>query len=304
MTKRAVFVGRWSPFHNGHLAIMQKKIDEGKPLLILIRDTHYDLYPPLLRKRMIEAAMSKLKVDAKVMVIDDIESVNWGRGVGYEVNEIEVPDDVKKISATEIREKIEAGDSSWKKSMPDGAGKVLSDYLLNHGFVVWFTGLPKAGKSSIAKLVAYNLEEQGTRAELLDGSILRKTISRDLGFSKEDRTKNLERAVFISKMLAKNGGIVLSTFITPYESQRKDIRKELEENGSFVEVFVKASVERCRERDKDGMYEKADKGEIEGFTGISAEFEPPKDADVTVDTDKESFEECAKKVSAYISNML
>ncbi len=85
MSKRAIFIGRWSPFHKGHLAIMQKKIDEGKPLLIFIRDTHYDIYPPLMRKRMIEAAMAKMKVDAKVLIIDDIESVNWRRGVGSEL---------------------------------------------------------------------------------------------------------------------------------------------------------------------------------------------------------------------------
>ncbi len=131
MTKRAVFIGRWCPFHKGHLAIMQKKIDEGKPLLILIRDTPYDLYPPLARKKMIEAAMDRLNVDAKVEIIDDIESINYGRGVGYEVNEIEAPSHITAISATEIRSLIDKGDDSWKEFVPEGVHEVLKGHIEN-----------------------------------------------------------------------------------------------------------------------------------------------------------------------------
>ncbi len=304
MSKRAIFIGRWSPFHKGHLAIMQKKIDEGKPLLILVRDTHYDIYPPMLRKRMIEAAMNKLKVDAKVVIIDDIESVNYGRGVGYEVNEIAVPDNIKRISATEIREMIQKGDDSWQDNMPAGADKVLKDYLSENGVIIWFTGLPKAGKSSIAKLVSSRLEEMGIRSENIDGSILRKSISRDLGFSKEDRDRNLERAVFIAKMLARNGAIVLCSFITPYISQRAKIKKELEKNGTFIEAFVKASLESCKSRDKDGLYQRAEKGEIEDFTGVSAPYEAPKSAELVLDTDKKSFDECADEVVKYLESVI
>ncbi len=304
MTKRAVFIGRWTPFHKGHLAIMQKKIDEGKPLLILVRDTPYDIYPPLMRKRMIEAAMSKLKVDAKVMIIDDIESINYGRGVGYEVNEIEVPDNIKQISATEIRDRIEKNDFSWKEFIPEGADKILEDYLTGKGVVVWLTGLPKSGKSEIAELTAYKLEQRGIQAERLDGSILRKTISKDLGFSKKDRDTNLERAMHIAEMLSRNRAIVLCSFITPYESQRKRIRKELEKHGHYVEVYVKSSVETSKKRDEEGLYRKAEKGEIKDFTGVSQDYEEPENPDIVLDTEKKSMEDCAEELVKFLEAML
>ncbi len=304
MTKRAIFVGRWSPFHKGHLAIMQKKIDEGKPLLIFIRDTHYDVYPAPLRKRMIDSAMSKLKVDAKSVIIDDIESINYGRGVGYEVNDIEVSDNIKSISATEIRSLIEKNDDSWKEFMPEGADKVLKDYLTRSGIVIWFTGLPKSGKASIANQVGDELEKKGILHERLNGRLLRENISKELGFSKEDRLKNLERAAFVAKLLSRNGAVALCTFITPYESYRTKIRKDIEENGTFVEIYVKASVETCRKRDKEGIYEKADKGEIELFTGVSDQFQEPTKPDITLDTEKKSIEQCVDEIVKYIESLL
>ncbi len=304
MTKRAIFIGRFSPFHKGHLSIMEKKIAENKPLLILVRDTHYDIYPAELRKRMIEAAFAKRKVDAKVVIIDDIESVNYGRGVGYEVNEIEVPENIKNISATDIRTKIENGDDSWKESMPDGADKVLEDYLSNSGIVIWFTGLPKSGKSTIANLVGDKLLKKGITAERLDGGILRKTVSKDLGFSKEDRIKNLERATFIAKLLSKNGAIVLCTFITPYESQREEIKKEIDETGTFIQVFVDSSLETCEKRDIEGLYEKAKKGEIEQFTGVSDPFQKPAHADITLNTEEKSAQECAEEIVKHVEKLI
>ncbi len=304
LTKRAVFIGRWTPFHNGHLTIMKKKIEEGKPLLILVRDTHYDLYPAEMRKRMIEAAMSELKVDAKVEIIDDIESVNYGRGVGYEINEIEVPENIKRVSATQIREMISDGDKSWREFIPSGADKVLEDYLSDKGMVVWFTGLPKAGKSTIANLVSYKLERQGIRNERLDSKILRESISSDLMFTKEDRDKNLERAAFIAKILSRNGGIALCSFITPYEKQREEIKKEVNSKARFVEVYVKCSLEECKRRDNEGLYEKAEKGEIKNFTGVSDPYEEPKNPNLVLDTEKKSAEESANEVVKYILSLV
>lgn len=297
-------MGRWSPFHNGHLAIMQKKIDEGVPLLILIRDTHYDNYPPLMRKRMIEAAMSKMKVDAKVMIIDDIESINYGREVGYEVNEIEVPEDIKHISATEIRSMIDNGNKEWKKLVPYGADKILSDYLLGSGTVVWFTGLPKSGKTEIARLVSLALEKHGIRTESIDGATLRKSISNDLGFTKKDRDRNLERAVYIAKILARNGAIVLCSFITPFESQRRKIASELEKNGNLIQVYVRASLELCKKRDEEGIYKLAEEGKIEHFTGVSSPYEEPISPDLVVDTNIKPLAECANETAKFILQSL
>lgn len=304
MTKRAIFVGRWSPFHNGHLAIMKEKIKQNIPLLILVRNTPYDIYSPQLRKRMIESAMSELKVDAKVLIIDDIESVNWGRGVGYEVNEIKVPDDIKRISATQIREMISKKDDSWQKRMPKGAAKVLKNYLSRKGVVIWFTGLPRAGKKTISENVSIELEKRGIFSEKIDSKMLRNAISKDLGFSKDDRNKNLERATFIAKLLSKNGSIVLSSFITPYEKERKKIREEIENSAFFVEVYVKASLETRKQRDKSGIYKKAESGKIDNFSGISDPYEAPKKPDIILDTDKQSIEESTKKIIEYIESLI
>ena len=283
---------------------MQKKIDEGVPLLILIRDTHYDSYSAEVRKRMIQACMKKLKVDAKIMIIDDIESINYGRGVGYDVCEIEVIPELKKISASDIRTKIDEGDDSWKKLLAPGADKVLEDYLSKKGIVVWFTGLPVAGKTTIADAVSDVLRKKEIRCERLDGDILRKHITKDLGFSKKDREKNLERATFIAKILARNGVVVLSSFITPYESVRQKIRKELEKEATFIEVYVKASLETCKKRDYKGLYEKAEKGLIKNFTGISDPFEKPETPDLILDTENKTVEECKEEVLKYIESLI
>jgi len=304
MVKRAVFIGRYSPFHEGHLSIMKSKIEQNIPLLIFVRDTHYDLYPAKLRKRMIETAMAKLKVDAKVEIIDDIESVNYGRGVGYEVKEIKVPEEIKRISATEIRSMIEKRDESWKEFIPEGADKILENYLSKSGIVVWFTGLPKSGKKTIANLAGDELERKGIISERLDGGILRKTISKDLGFSKENRSINIERAAFIAKLLSRNGTVVLCSFITPYESERRKLRKELEEKASFVEVYVKSSLEICKLRDKGKLYEKAEKGEIKHFTGVSDPFQEPQNPDLITDTENKTAEECAKEIVNYIETLI
>jgi adenylyl-sulfate kinase len=304
--KRAIFIGRWSPFHKGHLAIMKDKIDAGIPLLILVRDTPYDIYPPLLRKRMIEAAMAKLKADAKVMIIDDIESVNYGRDVGYDVNEVRVNGDMKVISATAIRQMIENNDASWEKMMPDGAAKVLKDYLSSSGIVVWFTGLYKAGKTTIANIVSKELENRGIRSELIDGGVLRSTISKDLSFSKKDRELNLERAAYIAELLSRNGNIALCSFISPYRQARDKIRKQIEKHGTFIEVHVKASIDTCKSRDTEGMYAKAEKAEIEEFTGVSSPYQEPKNPELVLDTEKISAQESAGKVieliNCYIQN--
>jgi len=164
------------------------------------------------------------------------------------------------------------------------------------GVTVWFTGLPCSGKTTIADRVAEILKEKGYRVERLDGDIIRKSpISRDLGFSKEDRRKNLERVAFISKLLSRNGVIVLATFVSPYEEIRNDIR-EIIGPERFLLVYVKCPVEVCIQRDVKGMYKKALAGEIKDFTGVDDPFEEPANPDLVVETDKETLEESVEKV--------
>jgi len=161
------------------------------------------------------------------------------------------------------------------------------------GVTLWFTGLPCSGKSAVADRVAEILREQGLRIERLDGDIVRKSLTRDLGFSKKDRDENIRRITFVAKLLTRNGVIVLTSFISPY---RKVRAYACEEIGSFIEVYVKCSLDVCIKRDVKGMFEKAIKGEIKEFTGISDPYEEPLDPDILLETDKEELEESAAKV--------
>jgi adenylylsulfate kinase len=170
------------------------------------------------------------------------------------------------------------------------------------GATIWFTGLPCSGKTTVADKVYRILKERGYKVERLDGDIIRKSpISQDLGFSKEDRRKNLERVAFIAKLLSRNDVLVLATFVSPYNDIRRDIR-EIVGPERFHLVWTRCPVEVCIERDVKGMYKKALNGEIQNFTGIDDPFEEPTDppADLILDTDKESVEESVEKVLAYM----
>ena len=164
---------------------------------------------------------------------------------------------------------------------------------MDKGFTLWFTGLPCSGKTFIANLVADELKKMGKKVERLDGDIVRKSFSKDLGFSKEDRRKNIERVTFVAKLLSRNGVAVLASFVSPYNEIRENSRKEIED---FILVYVKCSLDVCKERDSKGMYKKALAGEIENFTGVSDPFEEPSNPEVIIETDKESPEECTEKI--------
>ncbi|UCH57439.1 MAG: adenylyl-sulfate kinase [Candidatus Bathyarchaeota archaeon] len=161
------------------------------------------------------------------------------------------------------------------------------------GFTAWFTGLPCSGKTSIADGVAEILKERGYRVERLDGDIVRKSLTSDLGFSKEDRDENIKRVTFVAKLLTKNNVAVLATFVSPYRERRAKTREEI---GNFVEIYIRCPVEVCMKRDIKGMYRKAMAGEIKNFTGISDPYEEPENPELILDTDKETVEECAQKV--------
>jgi adenylylsulfate kinase len=161
------------------------------------------------------------------------------------------------------------------------------------GFTAWFTGLPCSGKTTIADVVAERLKERGYRVERLDGDIVRRGLTSDLGFSKEDRDENIKRVTFVAKLLTRNGVAVLATFVSPYRARRAKTREEI---GEFVEVYTRTPVETCIERDVKGMYKKALTGEISNFTGVDDPYEEPLDPELALDTDKESIEESVGKV--------
>jgi adenylyl-sulfate kinase len=163
------------------------------------------------------------------------------------------------------------------------------------GVTLWFTGLPCSGKSAVADRLAERLKDRGYRVERLDGDIVRRSLTRDLGFSKEDRDENIRRVTFVAKLLTRNDVFVLTSFISPYRDVRARSRQEI---GRFLEVYTKCSLEECMRRDVKGMYKKAIEGKIKEFTGVSDPYEEPVDPEILLETDKETLEESAAKVLA------
>ncbi|MDP2913828.1 MAG: adenylyl-sulfate kinase [Candidatus Aminicenantes bacterium] len=163
------------------------------------------------------------------------------------------------------------------------------------GVTLWFTGLPCSGKSAVADRVAERLKDRGYRVERLDGDIVRRSLTRDLGFSKEDRDENIRRVTFVAKLLTRNDVFVLTSFISPYRDIRDQSRQEI---GRFLEVYTKCSLDECMRRDVKGMYKKAIEGKIKEFTGISDPYEEPVDPEILLETDKETLEESTAKVLA------
>ena len=158
------------------------------------------------------------------------------------------------------------------------------------GFVLWMTGLSGAGKTTIAEIVEGELRERGIKIERLDGDIVRQSLTKDLGFTKEDRASNIERVTFVAKLLSRNGVACICSFISPYQSVRDKVRME---TTNFLEVHIDAELDVLIERDVKGLYKKAIAGEIPNFTGISDPYEAPEDPDIHIKTDNSTPLECA-----------
>jgi adenylyl-sulfate kinase len=179
-------------------------------------------------------------------------------------------------------------------------GKTMSQSTsqpASEGYVLWFTGLSGAGKTALAKLIEQDLKARGARVERLDGDVVRQSLTADLGFSKEDRDKNIQRVTFVAKLLSRNGVGVLASFISPYRTTRDWVRSEV---TNFIEVFVDCPVEECIRRDVKGLYAKALAGEIPEFTGVSDPYEAPLNPEITVKTAEETIEESFAKIMAYL----
>jgi adenylyl-sulfate kinase len=162
------------------------------------------------------------------------------------------------------------------------------------GFCLWFTGLSGSGKSTITTHLVKELRKRGSKLEVLDGDVVRENLSKGLGFSKEDRDTNIRRIAFVADLLSRNGVPVITAAISPYREIRAEARELM--GDRFIEVFVKASVEVCAERDVKGLYEKAFKGEIKEFTGVSDPYEPPLNPELTLDTEHQTAEDSAAEI--------
>src|SRR2546421_1834578 len=167
---------------------------------------------------------------------------------------------------------------------------------MTEGLTLWFTGLSGAGKTTIAELVRQELEARSRKVEWLDGDEVREHLSKGLGFSKEDRDTNIDRIGWVASKLTRHGAAVIVSAISPYAEARRKAREMIEEHGTFVEVFVDASVEECARPDVKGLYEKAFRGELKEFTGVSDPYEAPESPEIRIDSEREEPAESAQRI--------
>lgn len=162
-------------------------------------------------------------------------------------------------------------------------------------FVVWLTGLPGSGKTTIALLLAEKLRQEGLKVEVLDGDEVRKNLSPDLGFSRQDRETHAKRVAYVSHLLARNGIVVIVALISPFRASREYARSLIGKEN-FIEVWAKCPIEICKKRDPKGLYKKAEEGKINNLTGLQDPYEPPLSPDIVVDTEKEDANSCVNNI--------
>ncbi len=222
------------------------------------------------------------------------------------VPEDEIPNGsrVLNISGTELRTRLAEGrDIPEWFTYPQVVKELRRTYppRYRQGFTVFFTGLSGSGKSTIANALLVKLLEMGGRpVTLLDGDIVRKNLSSELGFSKEHRDLNIRRIGFVAREITQNGGIAVCAPIAPYANIRKEVRQLVEGAGGFILVHTSAALEICEQRDRKGLYAKARAGIIPTFTGVSDPYESPADAEVVIDTSNTTPEEAAQEILLYL----
>jgi adenylylsulfate kinase len=205
--------------------------------------------------------------------------------------------------------------SSKVKNMSDRRSKITNENTIWHeptvyrdnreslnkhrSVIIWFTGLSGSGKSTLAHAVEDYLHKRGIRTFVLDGDNIRHGLCKDLGFSDEDRTENIRRIGEVSKLLIDAGVLTMTAFISPFRKDRNFIR-ELADDGDFIEIYCKASLEECEDRDVKGLYKKARAGEVPEFTGISSPYEEPENPELIIDTSNGNIDACVEKIVKYL----
>ncbi|ADE86545.1 bifunctional sulfate adenylyltransferase/adenylylsulfate kinase [Rhodobacter capsulatus] len=225
----------------------------------------------------------------------------------YPANEVPEGCTVLDISGTELRRRLREGlDIPEWFSFPQVVAELrrTSPARAKQGFTVFFTGLSGSGKSTIANALMVKLMEMGGRpVTLLDGDVVRKHLSSELGFSKEHRDINIKRIGYVASEITKNGGIAICAPIAPYTATRRAVREMIEAYGAFVEVHVATSLEECESRDRKGLYKLAREGKIKEFTGISDPYEVPTSPELAVDTTGVDVDHCAHQVILKLESM-
>ena len=225
----------------------------------------------------------------------------------YPVTEVPEGDTVLDISGTELRRRLREGlDIPEWFSFPEVVQELrrTSPPRSKQGFTVFFTGLSGSGKSTIANALMVKLMETGGRpVTLLDGDVVRKNLSSELGFSKEHRDLNIRRIGYVASEITKNGGIAICAPIAPYTATRRAVREDIEQYGAFVEVHVATAIEECERRDRKGLYKLARAGKIKEFTGISDPYEEPTTPELKVETENVDVDNCAHQVILKLESM-
>jgi sulfate adenylyltransferase len=219
-------------------------------------------------------------------------------------DEVKNGDRVLNISGTELRQRLNEGRDipAWF-TYPEVVAELRRSFPPRHkqGVTIFFTGLSGSGKSTIANVLMTKFLETGGRpATMLDGDLVRKNLSSELGFSKEHRDINIRRIGYVASEITKNGGIAICAPIAPYDATRKYVRQQIEPYGGFILVHIATTVEVCEQRDRKGLYAKARAGILKEFTGISDPYEVPADAEVTINTGELSAEEAAQEIILHL----
>jgi len=245
------------------------------------------------------------EIGIKIIPVEEMAYVEE-TGKYHFLREIENDNTVKNISGTQFREMLKNGEEIPEWFSFTGVVDILKkeEDKKKSGFVIFFTGLSGAGKSTIAQILYERLTEmQDRRITLLDGDVVRQNLSKGLGFSKEDRNTNVERVGFVASEIAKYGGIAICSMIAPYEESRKKNRDLIEKNGNYIEIFISTPLEICEGRDSKGLYKKARSGELRGFTGIDDPYEKPQDPEVSINTEKLTEKESVENILTYLKSL-
>ena len=257
-------------------------------------------YPPSAAQELVEQYSQELGVRS----VPFRELVYLPDGDRYEeVTNVAPGERVASISGSEVRESyLNDGRSLpvWF-TRPEVAEILADSYPPRHkqGVCIWFTGLSGSGKSTTAEVLAVRLEESGRRATVLDGDVVRTHLSKGLGFSRDDRDTNIRRIGFVASEIARHGGTVICAAVSPYRTTRNDVRNMVG-SDRFVEVFVDTPLETCEARDTKGLYAKARRGEIRGFTGIDDPYEVPEHPELTLETLGSSPRKNAQLIMEYL----
>lgn len=267
-----------------------------------------DFYPPTAAQKIFDQFPSN-ELEIEILKFDEVvyDKKNQTHCFRGEC----LPENAANFSGTKLREsikqKIQPPEHMIRPEIFDFLSRSHNSLVDNNyknnmnkkGFVLWFTGLSAAGKSTLADRIFEILNNKNLKVERLDGDIVRQSLTQDLGFSREDREENIRRVGNLAAKLEKNGNIVIASFISPYVRQRQELREKM---NNFIEVFVDAPLQVCESRDPKGMYKKARAGEIKDFTGVDDPYESPENPEIHIKSGEESLDESAEKVIKYLEN--